>query len=87
MGQGFSSSHATAGPPNDNDTLYCPANQTSCYFYYSESLSNVSATAKCTAMGGYLISYNSMAEQQLVEGYFLVGSAAVAMTAADHWCA
>ncbi len=76
-----------AGPPNDNDTVYCPANQTSCYFYYSQSLSNASATTKCTAMGGYLISYGNMAEQQLVEGYFLVSGAVAALSATACWLA
>jgi hypothetical protein len=71
----------SAGPPVDNDTVYCPLNQTSCYFYYSTSLSIASATTKCTAMGGYLVSYGNMAENRLIEGYFLVGGTAAATSA------
>ena len=56
-----------SGLPNDNDTLYCPVNQTSCYFYYSDSITNASASSRCQALGGYLVSWNDAAEQLQVE--------------------
>jgi hypothetical protein len=36
-------------------------------------MTNASATAKCTALGGYLVSYGDAAEQLQVENYFSVG--------------
>jgi hypothetical protein len=62
-----------AGLPNDNDTIYCPGNETSCYFWFPQTLNNASASAKCEGIGGYLASWNTAAEQLLVEGYFRVG--------------
>jgi hypothetical protein len=59
--------------PSDNDTTYCPLNQTSCYFYHQTSMTNASAMAKCTALGGYLVSYGDASEQLQVENYFSVG--------------
>jgi hypothetical protein len=59
--------------PSDNDTIYCPLNQTSCYVYHQTSMTNASATTKCAALGGYLVSYGDAAEQLQVENYFAVG--------------
>ena len=63
------------GLPNDNDTIYCPQNQTSCYFLYPTALNNASATAKCQAAGGggYLASWGSAEEQLQIESFFKVG--------------
>jgi hypothetical protein len=75
-----------AGLPNDNDTIYCPWNETSCYFWFPQTLNNASATAKCAGIGGYLASWNNAAEQLLVEGYFKVGLAAACLMALMALC-
>jgi hypothetical protein len=62
--------------PNDNDTTYCPQNQTSCYFQYSTGHTNSSAYAKCAAVNGYLVSYGSGEEQLQIENFFRVGRGA-----------
>ena len=58
--------------PNDNDTTYCPHNQSSCYFHYTTGHTNSSAAAKCAALNGYLVSYGSGAEQLQIENFFRV---------------
>ena len=68
---------SAAGLPTDNDTVYCPDSQPSCYFYSYTTDPYATALSKCAAMGGDVVSWNSAAEQLAVETYFwLVRSSA-----------
>jgi hypothetical protein len=59
------------GVPGDSDNVYCngPNNKT-CYFYYQDGQSQNQAKAKCAGINGWLVAYNSAAEQLDVERYF-----------------
>jgi hypothetical protein len=48
---------AAAGLPTQNDTTYCPLNQTSCYLWQSAGSSYADVTSRCNARGGNLVSY------------------------------
>jgi hypothetical protein len=52
--------------------MYCPRNQTSCYLYHQTTMTSAIATAKCQALGGYVISYGDADEQLQVENFFAV---------------
>ena len=52
-----------AGLPTQNDTTYCPYNQSSCYVWVSAGTSFDAVASKCTAAGGYLVSYGNASEQ------------------------
>ena len=62
-----------AGVPVNTAKLYCPshANATSCYYIITTVASFATHKANCTAMGGYLVAYNSAFEQLDVETYFM----------------
>jgi hypothetical protein len=47
----------TAGAPTQNDTTFCPLNQTSCYFWQTAGASFDDVSARCSARGGTLVSY------------------------------
>lgn len=55
--------------PNDNDTLYCPVNQTSCYFYISDNLNLAAARTKCSSLKGYIVSWDEGPEQLQIESW------------------
>ena len=57
--------------PQNNDYTYCPANSTSCYLYKSSGGSYASAVGYCQGLGGYVVAWNSDAEQLDVERYFI----------------
>ena len=63
--------------PTDNDTIFCPDTLDSCYYWTGTTGDNATATAKCAAMSGYPVAWNSAQEQLLVENYFTVGAAGV----------
>jgi hypothetical protein len=61
----------SVGLPASNDVTYCSSTSRSCYFLKRvKNLPHASAKATCTAMGGYLVGYNSGTEQLEVEKYF-----------------
>ena len=62
----------SAGLPNQNDTTYCPYNQSSCYVWVSAGTTFDAVASKCSAAGGYLASY-STASEQLQVGWDGVG--------------
>ena len=50
--------------PANNDTLLCvPGNLTSCYFYLTTAASWDSQRTNCQAMGGDLVTFDSLWEQ------------------------
>lgn len=58
-----------AGLPTPNDKTFCPINGTSCYFWHAGAAWST-AQSSCIDRGGYLVSYQSFAEQLQVETYF-----------------
>ena len=60
----------TAGLPPNNNTLLCSNTTGSCYGYYSSPTAFTSQRLACQGRGGYLVAYNSPAEQLEVELYF-----------------
>jgi hypothetical protein len=60
-----------AGLPNDNDTVYCPVNQSSCYISF-DSFTYPQAKAKCAAAKGYVVSWDEAEEQLQIENYYRV---------------
>jgi hypothetical protein len=61
-----------AGLPNDNDTVYCPVNQTTCYWQQTGSFTYQQAQTRCASLGGYVTSWNEGPEQLQIENYFRV---------------
>ena len=60
-----------AGLPANNDFQFCDNTTRSCYFMVSTPrLAYAGAVAACAGRGGYLVSYNTAAEQLSVERYF-----------------
>jgi hypothetical protein len=60
--------------PTNNDTVVCPGELNSCYFWYPQSnVTSTAATSKCAAVGGSLAQWNSPYEQRSIESYFQVG--------------
>ncbi len=45
------------GLPTQNDTTFCPLNQTSCYLWQTAGSSFSDVSSVCLARGGYLVSY------------------------------
>jgi hypothetical protein len=66
----------TAGAPPANASFFCTA--AACYSYINKQLTNDQGKKLCGAMGGTMVQYNSLEEQQVVESYFRWGSAAAA---------
>ncbi len=62
------------GLPNDNDTIYCPHNQSSCYWQQGGSYTYQQAKDRCASLGGFVASWSDGAEQLQIENYFRVGS-------------
>jgi hypothetical protein len=76
LGRSSFASLAPAGAPPANATFFCDAG--ACYSYISKQLTSDHGKKLCGAMGGTQVQYNSLDEQQTVEGYFRWGSAAPA---------
>jgi hypothetical protein len=64
------------GLPNDNDTIYCPHNQSSCYWQQGGSYTYQQAKDRCASLSGYVVSWNDASEQLQIENYFRVGALA-----------
>ncbi len=62
------------GLPNDNDTVYCPVNQSTCYWQQPSSYTYQQSQARCASLGGYIASWSDPAEQLQIENYFRVGA-------------
>ncbi len=52
--------------------MYCPINQTSCYWQQPGSYSYQQAKTRCSSLGGYIASWNEADEQLQIENYFKV---------------
>jgi hypothetical protein len=59
-----------AGLPTPNDQTFCPVKGTSCYFWDTSSTTWSNSQSSCINRGGYLVSYQTFAEQLQVETYF-----------------
>jgi hypothetical protein len=59
-----------AGLPTPNDQTFCPVKGTSCYFWHTSRTTWSNARSSCINRGGYLVSYQTFAEQLQVETYF-----------------
>jgi hypothetical protein len=58
--------------------VYCPVNQSSCYWQQGGSYTYQQAKDRCASLKGHIISWNEAAEQLQIENYFKVG--------ASGWC-
>jgi hypothetical protein len=54
--------------------VYCPVNQSSCYWQQPSSYTYQQAQARCASLSGYIISWNEASEQLQIENYFRVGA-------------
>jgi hypothetical protein len=70
------------GLPNDNDTVYCPHNQTTCYWQQGGSYTYQQAKDRCASLSGYIVSWNDASEQLQIENYFRVRALTVATAVA-----
>jgi hypothetical protein len=63
-------STSRAGAPLYNSTFFCDGTATYCYLRSraAASLNYANATAACTALGGGLVEYTSISEQNMVSG-------------------
>lgn len=71
--------------PANNDLTFCSSTTRSCYYMRkSKNLAYGLAKAACGKMGGYLVAYNSGAEQLAVETYFRSTCGSSCCSAGDH---
>jgi hypothetical protein len=58
---------SAVGLPANDRLTFCSTTLGSCYFYNATSATYAVHKARCQSMGGYLVSYNTAAEQRMVE--------------------
>ncbi len=54
--------------------MYCPVNQSTCYWMQPSSYTYQQAQARCASFSGYIASWNEGPEQLQIENYFKVGA-------------